>query len=146
MGPSMILGGGGVFLFSYERCTPCRVKTQHAADKSRPCLACLSLSGLNIGVPGSRLSRADICRRRLPRVDLGLSRFDFGLAVAGAGGQEGGRKYDCESYIKGKLDENLSGNEVYYTACSLLVTLKNVCSKLHCQQVLNVIPLSCKIR
>ena len=26
-----------------------------------------------------------------------------------------------------------SGNEVYYTASSLLVTLKNSCSKLHCQ-------------
>jgi len=31
----------------------------------------------------------------------------------------------------------LSGNEVYYTAWSLLVMLKNSCSKLRCQKVLN---------
>ena len=30
----------------------------------------------------------------------------------------------------------LSGNEVYNTACSLLVILKNSCSELHCQRVL----------
>ena len=31
----------------------------------------------------------------------------------------------------------LSGNEVYYTAWSWLVTVKHPCSKLHCQQVWN---------
>ena len=38
----------------------------------------------------------------------------------------------CEKGIKSKL----SGNEVYYTACSLLVILKNSCRKFHCQKVL----------
>ena len=32
--------------------------------------------------------------------------------------------------MKGELNLNVSGNEVYYTACSPLVILKNVCSKL----------------
>ena len=32
----------------------------------------------------------------------------------------------------GNLKKN--GNKVYYTECSLLVTLKNSCSKLHCQK------------
>ena len=33
------------------------------------------------------------------------------------------------------IELKLSGSEVYYTACSLLVTFKNSCSKLHCQKV-----------
>ena len=32
------------------------------------------------------------------------------------------------------LNQNLSGHQVYYRACCLLVTLKNTCSKLHCQK------------
>ena len=47
--------------------------------------------------------------------------------------------------MKRESNENLSGNEVYYTACSLLVTLKNSCSKLHCDQGLNSIIFSYKI-
>ena len=42
------------------------------------------------------------------------------------------RRHSCEQAFKLKL----SGDEVYYTACSLLVVLKNSCSKLHCQKVL----------
>jgi hypothetical protein len=37
---------------------------------------------------------------------------------------------------------NLSGNEVYYAACSLPVVLKNSCSELHCQKVFNLISCS----
>ena len=33
------------------------------------------------------------------------------------------------------FDSKFSGNEVYYTAYSLLVTLKNSCGKLHCKKV-----------
>ena len=33
------------------------------------------------------------------------------------------------------FESKRSGSEVYYTACSLLVILKNSCSKLHCQKV-----------
>jgi len=36
-----------------------------------------------------------------------------------------------EKVFKSKL----SGNEVYYTACSLLVTLKDSCIIFHCQNV-----------
>ena len=43
------------------------------------------------------------------------------------------RKKDTRSYIKRGLNYKLSGNEVDYTACSLLVILKNSCSKLHRQ-------------
>ena len=49
------------------------------------------------------------------------------------------------SHIKRGLNQNLSGNEVNYTACSLLVTLNNLCSKLHRQNFFDLIPLSCKI-
>ena len=56
--------------------------------------------------------------------------------IAKAGGQ--GSKVANQ---KGVLHEKefklkLSGNEVYYTACSLLAILKNSCSKRHCQKVL----------
>ena len=33
------------------------------------------------------------------------------------------------------MDSNVSGNHVYYSACSLPVVLKNLYSKLHCQKV-----------
>jgi hypothetical protein len=36
--------------------------------------------------------------------------------------------------MKRELNQNLSGNEIYYTACSLIVTLNNSCSKLHCHE------------
>ena len=39
----------------------------------------------------------------------------------------------------------LSGNEVYYTACSLLVISKKSSSKLHCQKGFNFILFSYKI-
>ena len=48
--------------------------------------------------------------------------------------------------MKRELNQNLSGNEVYYTASSLLATLENSCSKLHHQQRFNVIPCSYKSR
>ena len=37
-------------------------------------------------------------------------------------------------YMKRELNINLSGNEVYCTACSLLVILENLCSKPFCQK------------
>ena len=48
----------------------------------------------------------------------------------------GGRPLLYEKRIRFRLD----GNEIYYTACSLLVILKNSCSKLHCQKVLIEFP------
>ena len=47
-------------------------------------------------------------------------------------------------YMKRKLDQNLSGNEVYYTECSLRVILKNSCIQLHCHKGFNLILFSCK--
>ena len=44
------------------------------------------------------------------------------------------------------LNQNLSGNGDYYTACSLLVILKNLRSKLHFQKDFNSIAFSYKIR
>ena len=38
-----------------------------------------------------------------------------------------------QSYVERELSMKLFGNEVYHTACSLLVILKNSCIKLHCQ-------------
>ena len=49
-------------------------------------------------------------------------------------------------YMKRKFNQNLSGDEVYYAACSLLVILENLCSKLDCQQGFNSILFSYKIR
>ena len=46
----------------------------------------------------------------------------------------------CEEGIK----LNLSGNEVYYTACSLPVIVENSCSKLHYETVFNSNPSSYK--
>ena len=43
-----------------------------------------------------------------------------------------------------ELNSNLSGNEVCYTACSLLVILKNLCSKLHSQKGFDFILVSYK--
>ena len=40
---------------------------------------------------------------------------------------------------------SLPGSEVDYTACSSPVILKNSCSKLHCQKVLNQKPFAYKI-
>ena len=52
------------------------------------------------------------------------------------------RKILCEKGFKLEL----SGNEVYYTACSSLVILKNSCSKLHCQKGFKLKPFFYKIR
>ena len=40
-------------------------------------------------------------------------------------------------YMKRELNSNLSSNEVYYTACSLLVILQISCNQLHHPKVLN---------
>ena len=44
-----------------------------------------------------------------------------------------------------RIELNLSGNEVYYTACSLLVTFKSSCSKFHYLKGLNLNSFSYKI-
>ena len=49
-------------------------------------------------------------------------------------------------YIRGELNENLAGNEVYHTACSLLVISKNSCRQLDCHKGFNSILFSYKIR
>jgi len=56
--------------------------------------------------------------------------------IPGKGGREKGRGKAFESNMKGSGNLNLTGNEVYYTACSLPVVLKNSCSELHHQKVL----------
>ena len=43
-------------------------------------------------------------------------------------------------YMKRELDSKVSGNEVHYTGYSLLVILKNSCSKLHYHKVLIQFP------
>jgi hypothetical protein len=46
------------------------------------------------------------------------------------------------SFIKRELNQNLSGNEVHYTN-SLISQVKNMlCSKLHCQKELDLVPCS----
>ena len=47
--------------------------------------------------------------------------------------------------MKRERNVNLSGNEVYHTACSLLVIFKNSCSELHCQKGFDLTLFSCKI-
>ena len=47
--------------------------------------------------------------------------------------------------MRRELNENLSGNDVYHKVCSLLVNLKNSCSKLHYQKGFNPILFSYKI-
>ena len=44
-----------------------------------------------------------------------------------------------KSYMKRELNRNLPGNEVYHTACSLLVIFKNSCRELHCQKSFSLI-------
>jgi len=52
--------------------------------------------------------------------------------------------YRVISYEKG-IKSKLSGNEVYNTACCLLVILRNSCSKLHCQTGFNLEAFSNKV-
>ena len=47
-----------------------------------------------------------------------------------------------QSYMTRKLNQNLFGNKVKCTACSLLVILDISCSKLHCQKGANSILIS----
>ena len=47
--------------------------------------------------------------------------------------------------MRRKLNQNFSGYEVYYTACSFLEILKNSCSKLHCQTGFHCVPFLYKI-
>ena len=47
--------------------------------------------------------------------------------------------------MKQELNQDLSGHEVYYTACSLHVILKNSCSKRHCRKGFDLIIFSCKV-
>ena len=44
----------------------------------------------------------------------------------------------CRILFEKGIKSKLSGNEVYYTACSLQVLSENSCSKFHCQKVLIV--------
>ena len=49
------------------------------------------------------------------------------------------------SYMNRNLNQDLSGNEDYNTACSGLVISNISFSKLHCQNGFNAYPFSCKI-
>jgi hypothetical protein len=61
-----------------------------------------------------------------------------GVRVRGKEGRDGRTEWRETRgfHTKRELDSNLSGDEVYYTACSLPVIVKNLCSKLRCQKVL----------
>ena len=49
-------------------------------------------------------------------------------------------------YMKREVNQNVSGDEVYYTN-SLISLVKNMlCSRLHCQKGFNLIPFLYKIR
>ena len=70
------------------------------------------------------------CWFRFWVLDFGVGRASraralcFGIFLSSLSG------FDTKSFSISKT----SGNEVYYTASSLLVILKNSCSKLHCQK------------
>ena len=49
-----------------------------------------------------------------------------------------------KSHVKRGLNFIVFGNEVYYAACSLLLILKNLCSKLHGQKVSSQFPFHIK--
>ena len=89
-------------------------------------------SGEEVGVPRRCRSTPISCRSSGPYVVCPLS----------------ARTGNCvqtvvpQSFI---LKSKLSGDEVYYTACSLLVIPKHSCSKLHCQKAFEIIPFSYKI-
>ena len=105
--------------------------------------------GSGLWVPGTRFRVSD-SKFRVPK-----SRFripNSGIRVSGSG-------FSCFGYLEGeearvlpqilhlisyekRIKSNLAGNEVYYTACSLLVILKNLTCKLHCQKGFNLIPFS----
>ena len=46
--------------------------------------------------------------------------------------------------VRPSMHYSLSGAEVYYTACSVLVMLMNPCGKLHCQRGFDLAFFSCK--
>ena len=50
-----------------------------------------------------------------------------------------------KSFFKGDSNQKKSGDEVYHTACSLIVALHNLYSKLHCQKYFDSILFSYKI-
>ena len=51
-------------------------------------------------------------------------------------------KYTAKSFTKREIYPNLSGNEVYYAACSSQVMLKSSCSELYYQKSSNLIIFS----
>ena len=53
----------------------------------------------------------------------------------GGGGGSGFRPAAGRISNEKGIRSKKSGNEVYYSACSVLVILKNSCSQLHCQKV-----------
>ena len=55
------------------------------------------------------------------------------------------RQWNPQPYMPRRLNLHLSFNQVYYTACSLLVTLKNSLGKIHRQKGSNLISLSYQI-
>ena len=53
--------------------------------------------------------------------------------------------HPLQSYMSSDLNYIVSGNEVYYTACSLLAMLKDLCGQIHCQKDFHSISCSYKI-
>ena len=50
-----------------------------------------------------------------------------------------------QSYIKRELNQNLSGDEVYYANSLILLVINMLCSKLHYQEGFNPILFLCRI-
>ena len=73
--------------------------------------------------------------------------YERGTPVARGrrGGAAGALLVVARDLMLKEIKLNLSGNEVYYTVCSLLVILKNPCSKLHYQRGFDLNPFSYKI-
>ena len=75
----------------------------------------------------------------------GPSQTGYGMSRGGPGYEARARGVchlpaeERQCYMKRELNQNLSGNKIYYTACSLLVILNNSCSKIHCQKGFNLI-------
>ena len=78
------------------------------------------------------------------------SKMEHGAMEAAGRSSLGPRRSDLQVSAKGicmkrELSQNLIGDEIHHTACSLLVILTNLCRKLHRQKDSSVFAFSYKI-
>jgi len=104
------------------------------------------------------MREASSLQRALPterKVERGTSQSKGGTSVnlSNSGKRAGGRlrrhvtrlHASPQSYMKRDLNQNFSGNEVYYTNSLILLVKNMLFSKLHCQKGFNLNPFSYKI-